>query len=332
MNVSASATYKTPELPLPGVLHAWDSTTTSALLDQVDIGSFQPDKVFTRNNAEILTALATAAYAAPEDQEAHLDKQGAVRSFHFLDSANNEKLGIHAPDAGTQVSVVETDKALLVAARGTQPPWLGNLGKEDEFAWNDLGSDLDAVPVSNYDGSALVHEGFKRQADAIWDQLSPYLQTAIASHKEVHLAGHSLGAAVALELADRMHDQLGVLPESVMRMGGPDIGWGDEKKHLDQIGLSDHTINIVNGGDPVPLALPKGKAAGSEIYFDRNGAADTSGGSHVFDRVAIKASDIVTGHALIPMYRHFPQFYAAGLQDPANGSILDELGNRLNQA
>lgn len=326
MNISANA----PQIPLPTLLVALDSPTTAKALDQVDLGSFQPEKVFTRNNAACLAALATVSYSTPQDQADHLRRQDAVKSFHILSSANNAALGINAADRGANVTVVETDGALFVAARGTAPPWLGNHGQENEWSWKDLAADLNTIPVKNYDGSAMVHEGFKDQADSIWAQLKPLLQTALASHKAIHMTGHSLGAAVAMQLADRMHHETGVLPQSLLRMGGPDIGWKDEKKHLDEIGLSDRTVNILNSGDPVPLALPGGQAAGHELYFDRNGRADISGGSHVIDRARGQLNDFLSGHGAIPLYRHFPQFYNQGLADDRNAKVLAQLEERLN--
>lgn len=319
-----------PQIPLPTLLVALDSPTTAKALDQVDLGSFQPDKVFTRNNAACLAALATVSYSTPEDQAAHLKQQSAVKSFHVLSSANNAKLGIASPDKGANVTVVETDGALFVAARGTAPPWLGNHGQENEWSWKDLAADLNTIPVKNYDGSALVHQGFKDQADSIWAQLKPLLQSALASHKAIHMTGHSLGAAVAMQLADRLHHETGVLPQSLLRMGGPDVGWKDEKRHLDQIGLSDRTVNIHNSGDPIPLALPGGETAGHELYFDRRGRADIGGGRHLIDRARVQLDDFLSGHGAIPLYRHFPQFYNYGLAEERNARVLAQLEERMN--
>ena len=316
-------------IPIADLIHAMDSKSTAKALDRVDFGSFQPDKPFSRTNAGVLTAMSMAAYSTPEDQRERIGHQPAVKSFTTLSSANNDDLGIPLPDKGANVSVAETDNALLIAARGTSPPWLANSGNENEWSWKDLTADLNTIPVDNYDKSAKVHQGFKDQADSIWPQLKPLLQTAIASHKAIHMTGHSLGAAVALNLADRMNVELGVLPESVLRLGGPDIGWGDEKKHLDESGISARTVNVINCGDPINYALPGGKTAGHELYFDRNGRADIDGGNHWWDWAVGKAADVATGHFLIPLYRHFPQFYLMGALDPVNAQALGQLGKEL---
>src|SRR5205085_2978606 len=104
-------------------------------------------------------------YSTPEDQKEHIEKQGAVKNFQTLSDT----------DSGTNLSVVETDNAVLIAARGTSPPWIANLGQENEWSWKDLGADLDAGPVPNYDGRATVHDGFRDQADGIWPKLQPAL-------------------------------------------------------------------------------------------------------------------------------------------------------------
>ena len=306
-----------------------DSESTAKVIDQVDLSKFSPKKSFTPTNAAAMAALATMAYSTPEDQKAHLDKQKAVRSFHFLDSKDNESLGIDAPDTGTQVSVVETDKAVLVAARGTTPPWFAKDGAENEAQWQDYVSDIAVLPVSNYDDSARVHGGFKEAADGIWDQLKPYLEQARASHKVVHLAGHSLGAAIALLLADRMNEELGVLPQSVIRTGGPDIGWSGEKEHLEESGIAARTFNFVNNIDPIPLVLPKGSPVGTEIYFDRHGKANLKNGAHCWDRLLGSTTGILHGK-LGPLYDHVPAFYNELITAPRNAEALQKIADQAS--
>ena len=305
-----------------------DSESTAKVIDQVDLSKFHSTKIFTPTNAAAMAALATMAYSTPEDQQKHLDKQPAVSDFHFLDSRNNAQLGINFPDTGTQVSVVETDKAVLVAARGTSPPWLSNMGSENDVQWQDYILDLAAKPVPNSDGSGQVHFGFKQAADGIWTQLKPYLELARANHKPVHMAGHSLGAAVALQLADRMHEELGILPRSVTRTGGPDIGWGDEKKHLEEIGLAARTVNFVNNADPIPMVLPLGQAAGARVYFDRHGQADLKPGTHCVDRLVGTAVGLAKRQPN-PLYDHVPVFYNEHIQDHKNAAVLKQLQQQL---
>lgn len=305
-----------------------DSKSTSAELDKVDFGKFSPRKVLTPNNGATLAAMATAAYASPSDQKKHLKKQKAVESVTFLDSKNNQKLGIKALDTGTQLTLVETKNALLIAARGTTPPFYAKDKADNGAQWQDYLTDLTAAPVPNYDGSANVHLGFKLSTDAIWDQLKPHLQAARAAHKAIHLAGHSLGAAVALMLADRMHDEMGALPQSVVRTGGPDVGWAGQKKHLEEVGIAARTVNFVNQADPVSYALPKGETVGTRVYFDRNGQGTLEQGSHLLDRLLGTAKTLSQGQLGVVQH-HVPQEYNLLVSGPQNQALLVELSKKL---
>lgn len=305
-----------------------DSKSTSAELDRVDFSKFSPRKVLTPDNGATLAAMATAAYATPSDQKKHLKKQEAVESVTFLDSKNNKKLGITAQDTGTQLTLVETKNALLIAARGTTPPFFAGEKADNGAQWQDYATDLAAAPVPNYDGSANVHMGFKLSTDAIWDQLKPHLEAARAARKAIHMAGHSLGAAVALMLADRMHDELGAIPQSVIRTGGPDVGWAGQKKHLEEVGIAARTVNFVNQADPVAYVLPKGETVGTRVYFDRNGNGTTKEGSHTLDRLLGTAKTLSEGKLGI-VHHHVPQEYNLLVSGPQNKALLVKLSKEL---
>ena len=323
--VHAASTVWSSTLGLP-----MSSEQTAEVVDKVDLSKIQPKKVFTPENGAAMAALATMAYSDPRDQKKHLAEQSAVESFHFLDSKNNARLGIHAPDTGTQLSVVETKNALLIAARGTTPPWLANIGKENQPQKQDYLNDLNTDPVKNYDKSADVHAGFKNAADGIWGQVSPLIKQASAAHKAIMFSGHSLGAAVALQLADRTHEQLHIMPASVIRTGGPDIGWDDEKKHLVDSGLAARTVNFINNTDPVPHVLPGGQAAGYQVYFNHSGKAELGNGSHDADR-ALGATEKALELNLNPIYDHVPPFYNERIQDPRNATVLAQLERHIEK-
>lgn len=304
-----------------------DSEASARAVDSVDLARFQAGRTFTPDNARALAALATMAYADPEDQRAHLAQQPAVRAFHFLDSKNNAGLGLPDPDTGTQVSVVETDQAMLVAASGTTRPGLTRGEPGDRDDWKDAFHDLAGLPTPNYAGTARVPWGFKKAADGIWGQLRPLLEIARATHKQVHLAGHSLGAAVALMLAERMTLELGTLPRSVVRTGGPDCGWADQEKHLENLGVAQRTFNFVNNCDPIPFLLPRGVTVGTRIYFDRHGEASLEPGPHKLDR-ALGAADLALRRQG-PLQKHLPEAYNELLGDPDNDEVLRKLARRL---
>lgn len=278
----------------------------------LDISCFQHDRRFSRNNSLVMATLCALSYYAPEDQVKWGSQQPSVKSLKYLD----------VPETGTQVTVVETDQALLVAPRGT--PLTLDRTPGVALQWEDLADDLNARPVQNYDGSALVHAGFKRAADGVWEQLKPYLEQARATHKAIHFAGHSLGAAVAINLADRMHHEMQILPDTLTTLGAPDVGWAKERRHLQEIGLQQRTLRFVNNIDPVPGAVPLGKPLGQTVYFNHRGDAQLGEGRRTLDRLkglgqAVRELDFN------PLQDHFPLEYRRLIGKKANADLLNGL-------
>lgn len=297
------------------------SAEHAKVLDGIDFNKFKPSKHFCQDNADILARLASGSYCDPADQQAHLPS--SVR-FTFLDSKNNESLGIPVADSGTQVTLIETPKALMVAARGTTPPW--NQENSDGSEWKDFETDMVAVPVDNYDGSGKVHKGFKDGADGIWHQLAPHLEAARQAHKTIHMSGHSLGGAIALLLADRMVFETGAIPHTVVRMGAPDTGWKEQAKHLEGVGIAARTYNFKNCTDPVPGILKGSVEAGKEIYFDRHGLADISGQDHKMDKALGAGGDVFQGKP-DPTHRHACLAYNALIPRADNTAVLRQVEN-----
>ena len=270
----------------------------------------------------IAAALSLLSYAHPRTQREKLEKIEGFQDFAFLDSRLNASLGHQAPDTGTQVSVVSTREALWVAARGT--PLERSREPETDLQWQDLRNDLSAWPTSNYAGTALVASGFKRAADGIWEQLMPHLAQAMAEHKAIHLTGHSLGAAVATHLGERMHHELNSLPDTLTTLGSPDVGWRGQQQHLRQLGLEGRTVRFVNHIDPVPGSVPLGKPLGTTVYINSQGLLET-GARHFSDRLK------GVGQALLqlnlnPLQDHYPMRYYEAIKDPRNAQALEQLG------
>ncbi|MBN9417591.1 MAG: lipase family protein [Candidatus Eremiobacteraeota bacterium] len=278
----------------------------------LDVSCFQHDRRFSRNNALVMATLCALSYYAPEDQMEWAKNQPAVQSLHFLD----------VPATGTQVSVIETEKALMIAPRGT--PLTLDRSPGVALQGQDLLNDLNAWPVQNYDGSARIHAGFKNAADGVWEQLKPFLEQARAGHKAIHLAGHSLGAAIATNLADRMHHELGALPETLTTLGAPDVGWSGERRHLQEIGLEERTLRFVNNIDPVPGAVPFGQPLGQTVYFDHQGEAQLGEQAHTLDRLKGLAQ-AVRSLDFNPLQDHFPLEYRRLIGRKSNAALLDGL-------
>lgn len=292
-------------IPWRDLYKALDSEVAGAALDSVDLSRFEPDKRFSQKNLSIMMALSACAYASPCDQR-------GLRTMHD-------------PESGCNVSVWENSEALVVGVSGASAPWIRNFGKENSLELRDWLEAFRGYPTRTYDGSALVHSGFKNQADGIWPSLKPLLQTALETDKAVHFCGHSMGGAVAMMLADRMQFETGELPTSVMRFGSPEVGWDTAKKHFAETGLAERVYSVTNSGDPIPRILPGGESVGTEIFLDGRGHAHVGDGAHFGDRVATKVYDVLTGKALVPLYRHFPQFYLKGTADEGNSGVFGGL-------
>jgi hypothetical protein len=252
-------------------------------LQDLEIAKFDATKRVTADNAYVLAALSALVYESPQDQVRFLESQPAVRTFTFLDSSDNSELGHQAPDTGTQLSLYEMDDAVIVSARGTVFATDGPGFFDRE--WEDFLNNINTYPVDNDDGSAKVHEGFKDAADGIWEQLKPHLSKAIGEGKKLHFTGHSLGGSVATHLCSRTHSELDTPIQSLTTFGGPATGWGGQKSYLERTGVADASLRFTTSGDPTVWAVPGGRHAGQEAYFNRAGQLAPGEGWNLKDRI-----------------------------------------------
>src|SRR5260370_968651 len=96
----------------------------------------------------------------------------------------------------TQCFVAHNPEFVVVSLRGTEI---------DNFrgALTDWLRNFELLPVSD-DSGGRVHEGFKRDMKAVWQQLREHLQPLLESGtRTLWIAGHSLGAALATLAAER---------------------------------------------------------------------------------------------------------------------------------
>jgi pimeloyl-ACP methyl ester carboxylesterase len=149
-------------------------------------------------NAWWLADAALLAYAAPEDAQPRWARAGFTATTLSADT--------------TQCHVAEREDAVIVSFRGTRvvkaegDPTAWDLWKELQGVVGDLRADAELGLVPASPGSdRLVHSGFKRALDAVWEALAGTLHTLRAARPErrVWFAGHSLGGALATLAADR---------------------------------------------------------------------------------------------------------------------------------
>jgi predicted lipase len=159
--------------------------------------------------------------------------------------------------ADSEGFVYHDDAQAILAFRGSQTlgDWLYNANVE-LVAW---------------DGPGRVHHGFLAALDACWSGIAEAAQQ-LAGQKPLLLTGHSLGGAMAMLAADRLH-RLGAPAAAVVTFGSPKVGdevfaaaYGEN--------YAGRSVSLLNQGDPVPW-LPvlnsEFALAGESFQFSHSG-------------------------------------------------------------
>lgn len=178
----------------------------------------------------VLAQLVRATYQ-PLDQHPHQAK------LHATITPHGPGVGHLRADI---IKPVSPDDLYIVAIRGTQGTgnWLANL-------------DARLVPSTQLDASwdgsdrPKVHAGFARASEA----MTPVLATQVPPGARVILAGHSLGAAIAVFLAPRLRDR-GITIERVVTFGCPRVGDAFYREAWHNT-VAAPIRRYVNGPDPV---------------------------------------------------------------------------------
>lgn len=150
--------------------------------------------------------------------------------------------------------VIETKNEVLVCYHGTQFGQIFGSGAKE------IAHDLDISRAKmNFAGQEVsVHSGFKAEFEASKDSLHEALQQTAFKTKGVHLAGHSLGAAVAQIAALDLVTNHGTDVKKVTTFGGPRVFTQDASELYNDKGLGDVTLRVKQDKDPVPRLVPRG--------------------------------------------------------------------------
>lgn len=159
---------------------------------------------------------------------------------------------------GTQAYFIWDDTDVVIICRGTEPKELSDIIADIQF---------DLVPSSAKIG--LVHHGFKKSVDRVWDDLVSLLET-YGKDKQIWCTGHSLGAAMATLIATRCH-RLDNMPNPVLfTFGSPRVGDKIYARLMEGLEIEHH--RWVNNADIVTRnPIPPYFHYGTLHYFDHHG-------------------------------------------------------------
>jgi triacylglycerol lipase len=143
------------------------------------------------------------------------------------------------PISDTRAVAANRDGATIIAFAGTDP--LNLLNWVTDFYLGQPEAD--------------VHEGFLDAAGSVWPQISALVQDAKEQGRRLFLTGHSLGAAIALLIADCAAREKGLKSAEIFVYGAPRVGRAEfVAKYDSEFGKT--TYRFVHGRDIVPTVPP----------------------------------------------------------------------------
>ena len=189
---------------------------------------------FSIGTARAAMWLAQLSY---EDETAKQDKilenWGLKRSVSY-----NRPFPSVLPMPSTGGFVAYNDNTTFIVFQGTDPLLLANWVSDFNFLPNRLG----------------IHQGFHEALDVVWGDIIKALERTKPIPR-LFIAGHSLGAALATLCANRVVDELGVVPEAVYGFGMPRVGTPTFAAAYNGK-LGDRTYRLIHGDDIVPTVPP----------------------------------------------------------------------------
>ena len=208
---------------------------------------------------------------------------------------------------GTQGFFASNERFAFLSFRGTE--------KGDPI---DQLDDADLVLVS--EGPCLVHQGFKRALDRVWNDVQSCIATYRASYPnaEICLTGHSLGAALATLAFSRLTD-----PNlSLITVGCPRVGNDAFRDRVLANANAARIQRIVNLNDPVahiPLESKLYRHAPDQcLRFDGDGVLSECRSGYLGDFRALGTTiwglpEVFSGNAPDGLVDHSPARYCIRL-------------------
>jgi triacylglycerol lipase len=150
----------------------------------------------------------------------------------------SEEVATVLPKSSTQLLVTTRDSVVIVSFAGTDPLVLADWITDFDFGVTSVGS----------------ANGYTAAAQAVWPRIQSVLQGAIAE-MPIFVTGHSLGGALAVLTAQRLHAARPGRVRAVYTFGMPRTGNPSFASGYDQA-LGSRTYRFVHGEDVVPTVAP----------------------------------------------------------------------------
>ncbi|HEV7921084.1 MAG TPA: lipase family protein [Thermoanaerobaculia bacterium] len=209
---------------------------------------------------------------------------------------------------GTQGSIIES-------APGSIHPPMGILAFRGSEEFKDWMTNINAVPVP-WEGPGLVHSGFRRGLNVVWEQIESLLTTMTVP---LFYTGHSLGAALATVAAARKP------PRATYTYGGPRCG----DAHFASTFETRQHYRIVNNRDIVATLPPPPlyRHAGEQHYVSSAGSMLVNPSLAVVDTDRLRTDPTYDDHRLLlqaPQFiaDHAPVNYVAHLERMVGGEVV----------
>jgi triacylglycerol lipase len=209
---------------------------------------FGPDQTEFQN-ALFLAHCANAAY-----------ERGKVADYKHFDQIAFDMVEAFEGPNDTQGFVGATDKAIVVAFRGTEPD-----------RWTDWCTDLNSKQKLWL--SCQVHTGFSAAHDGVASKYVELVRKMRTNNQAIYTTGHSLGGALAIlagkVLATGADSGEDLKPTMVVSFGAPKVG---DTRFTSTYGVT--LLRFVHNEDIIPHVPPIGEYidGGSLLYFKPDGA------------------------------------------------------------
>jgi len=189
---------------------------------------------FSLDTATAMALIAQLAYETDPGKITNiLSRWGMVQTERLLG-----RLVSFLPIASTKGFITGNDVVTIVAFGGTDPV-------------NIVDWVTDFALFRTAEG---IHQGFENGIAAVWGQLTALLPPRLTATGQLYLAGHSLGAALAVVAADRLVRENVVPAEQISGIytfGTPRVGASDFAARYEPT-LGAKTFRLAYGDDIVP--------------------------------------------------------------------------------